>query len=34
VRFQEISLREAQTLLREREKDFALFRAGVGLQAR
>jgi antagonist of KipI len=32
VRFQEISLREAQALLREREKDFALFRAGVGLQ--
>jgi antagonist of KipI len=34
VRFQEISLTEAQALLREREKEFALFRAGVGLHAR
>jgi antagonist of KipI len=34
VRFQEVSLREAHPLLHEREKDFALFRAGVGLQAR
>ncbi len=34
VRFQEVSLREAQALLREREKDFALFRAGVSLQGR
>ena len=31
VRFQDVSLAEAQALLREREKDFALFRAGVGL---
>jgi antagonist of KipI len=34
VRFQEVSLDEAQALLREREKDFALFRTGVGLHAR
>jgi antagonist of KipI len=34
VRFQEVSLAEAQALLREREKDFALFRAGVRLHAR
>jgi antagonist of KipI len=34
LRFQEVSLAEAQTLLREREKDFALFRAGVGLHTR
>jgi antagonist of KipI len=34
VRFHEVSLGEAQTLLREREKDFALFRAGVSLQGR
>jgi antagonist of KipI len=34
VRFQEVSLAEAHALLREREKDFALFRAGVGLHAR
>ena len=34
VRFQEVSLVEAQALLREREKDFALFKAGVGFQAR
>ncbi|HEX4632057.1 MAG TPA: biotin-dependent carboxyltransferase family protein [Chthoniobacterales bacterium] len=34
VRFQEASLAEAQALLHEREKDFALFRAGVGLHAR
>jgi antagonist of KipI len=34
VRFHEISLSEAQALLREREKDFALFRAGVALHLR
>ena len=34
IRFNEVSLAEAQTLLREREKDFAVFRAGVGLQLR
>jgi antagonist of KipI len=34
VRFQEVSLAEAQALLGEREKEFALFRAGVGLHAR
>ena len=34
VRFQEISLDDARALLREREKDFAIFRAGVGLQLR
>ena len=34
LRFQEVSLAEAQALLREREKDFALFRAGVALHAR
>ena len=34
VRFQEVSLAEAQTLLREREKDFARFQAGVGLHTR
>jgi antagonist of KipI len=34
LRFQEVSLAEAQTLLREREKDFALFQAGVGLHTR
>jgi len=34
VRFQEISLNDAQALLREREKDFAVFRAGVGLHLR
>jgi antagonist of KipI len=34
VHFQEVSIAEAQALLREREKDFALFRAGVGLRAR
>ena len=34
VRFQQVSLADAQALLREREKDFALFRAGVGLRAR
>jgi antagonist of KipI len=34
VRFQEVSLPEAQSLLREREKDFALFQAGVGLHAK
>ena len=34
VRFQEVSLAEAQAMLGEREKEFALFRAGVGLHAR
>jgi len=34
VRFHEVSLAEAQALLREREKDFALFRAGVALHLR
>ena len=34
VRFQEISLSDAQALLREREKDFGVFRAGVGLHLR
>jgi antagonist of KipI len=34
VRFNEVSLDEAQALLREREKDFALFRAGVALHLR
>jgi antagonist of KipI len=34
VRFNEVSLGEAQALLREREKDFALFRAGIGLHLR
>jgi antagonist of KipI len=34
VRFQEVSLAEAQALLREREKEFALFRAGVALHKR
>ena len=32
VRFQEVSLAEAQQLLREREEDFARFRVGVTLQ--
>jgi antagonist of KipI len=31
VRFQEISLAEAQDLLREREEDFARFRVGLSL---
>jgi antagonist of KipI len=34
VRFHEISLGDAQALLREREKDFGVFRAGVGLHLR
>ncbi|MFN2622795.1 MAG: biotin-dependent carboxyltransferase family protein [Chthoniobacterales bacterium] len=34
VRFHEISLGDARELLREREKDFGLFRAGVGLHLR
>jgi antagonist of KipI len=34
VRFQEISLGDAQALLRAREEDFALFRAGVALHLR
>jgi antagonist of KipI len=34
VRFQQVSLAEAQALLSEREKEFALFRAGVALHAR
>jgi len=34
VRFHEVSFAEAQALLREREKDFALFRAGVALHLR
>jgi antagonist of KipI len=34
VHFQEVALGEAQALLREREKDFAVFRAGVGLHLR
>jgi antagonist of KipI len=34
VRFQEISLGDAQALLLEREKDFAIFRAGVALHLR
>jgi antagonist of KipI len=34
VRFQEVSLAQAQTLLGEREKDFALFKAGVALRAK
>ena len=34
VRFNEVSLAEAQALLLEREKDFALFRAGVALHLR
>jgi len=34
VRFQEISLSDAQAFLREREKDFGVFRAGVGLHLR
>ena len=34
VRFQEVSLGEAQALLAEREKEFALFRAGVALHTR
>jgi len=34
VRFHEVPLVEAQALLREREKDFALFRAGVALHLR
>ena len=33
VRFHEISLAEAQALLREREDDFARFRVGLSLQA-
>ena len=32
VRFQEVSLAEAQELLRERENDFARFRVGLSLQ--
>jgi len=32
VRFQEVSLAEAQQLLREREEDFARFRVGLSLQ--
>jgi antagonist of KipI len=31
VRFEEVPLAEAETLLRERERDFARFRAGVSL---
>ena len=31
VRFQEVSLMEAQRLLREREEDFARFRVGLSL---
>jgi len=34
VRFSEVSLADAQALLRERENDFALFRTGVGLHLR
>jgi antagonist of KipI len=34
LRFHEISLDDARALLREREKDFAIFRAGVGLHLR
>ena len=34
VRFNEVALGEAQGLWREREKDFALFRAGIGLHLR
>jgi antagonist of KipI len=34
VRFSEVTLAEAQALLRERENDFALFRTGVGLHLR
>jgi antagonist of KipI len=34
VRFNEVSLADAQTLRHEREKDFAVFRAGVGLHFR
>ena len=34
VRFQEISLGNAHALLHEREKDFGVFRAGVGLHRR
>ena len=33
VRFKEVSLAEAQTLLREREADFARFRVGLSLHA-
>jgi antagonist of KipI len=32
VRFEEVSLEEAQLLLREREEDFARFRVGLELQ--
>src|SRR5437899_10898338 len=34
IRFHEISLSDAQALWREREKDFGVFRAGVGLHLR
>jgi len=34
VRFREVTLGEAQALFREREKDFAVFRAGIGLHFR
>ena len=34
VHFQEISLGNAHALFREREKDFGVFRAGVGLHLR
>ena len=33
VRFAEVSLAEAQRLLREREEDFARFRVGLRLHA-
>ena len=32
VRFQEVSLAEAQALLRDREEDFARFRVGISLR--
>jgi len=34
VRFQEVSLTEAQELLREREEDFARFRIGINLRSK
>jgi antagonist of KipI len=34
VRFHEVSLTDAQSLLREREEDFARFRVGIELHSK